>query len=64
VISEGSCDTEESNAERSASITGIHYILQMFRKHRFYIVIMFHIVTVFYCIFDQINADLVSIKSY
>jgi len=37
VISEGSCDTEDwSNAENSALITGINYILKYIQIESFY----------------------------
>jgi len=48
MISEGSCDTEDWNndAENSALITGINYILQ-YRKPLFEIIIIFHNITIF-----------------
>jgi len=55
VISKGSCDTEgwSNDAENSALITGINYILieKMFTLYN---------ITLYYCIFDQVNAGLVS----
>ncbi len=66
MISEGSCDTEDwsNDAENSALITEINYIFQYIQIHNSYIklVIIFSNFTVFYCIFDQINAALVSIR--
>ncbi len=55
MISEGSCDTEDwsNDAEKSALITGINYIL----KHLFWIANILHNI---YCSFNQINAALVS----
>jgi len=53
MISEGACDSEDwsNDAENTALITGINYILLYSQKttllQQFYY---------FYCIFDQINA--------
>jgi len=52
MISDGSCDTDD--AENSVLITGINYILQnitMENRLQYYR---------FYCIFDQVNASLVT----
>ncbi len=49
MISEGSCDTEDwsNNAENSALITGINYILKYIKIENSFIVIIFHNITVF-----------------
>ncbi len=53
MISEGSCDTEawSNDAENSAFITGIKYILKSI-----------YIENIFYYIFDPINAALMNIR--
>ncbi len=62
MISEGSCDTEDwsNDAENSALITGINYILNDKNSScnnfsQYYS---------FYCILDQINAALVNIRDF
>ncbi len=59
MISEGSCDTEVMMLKIQLCITEINYILKyiQIKKQLNKIVIIFHN---FYCIFDQINAALVS----
>ncbi len=48
MISERPCDTEDWGSD--ADISGINYVL----KYK----------TIFYCIFDKINATLVSIRDF
>ncbi len=51
-----------NDAEKSALITAINYILKYIQTESFFqIVITFHIIIV-YCTFDQIHAALISIK--
>ncbi len=59
MISEGSCDTEDwsNDAENSALQSNRH----SHRKQLFWIIIIFHY---FYCIFDQMNAALVSRRDF
>jgi len=53
MISEASWSND---AENSALITAINYILQIYIfKKKTVLVILFHNITVFCCIFDQIN---------
>ncbi len=54
MISEGSCDTEDlsNNAENSALITEINYILKYIKKY------------IFFCIFDQIDTALMSRRNF
>ncbi len=63
MISEGSCDTEDwrNDAENSALITGINYILKHIQNMHTYLNVLLSISAVlFYCIFCQINAALVN----
>ncbi len=63
MISEGSCDTEDwvMMLKIQICITGINYFkIYSHRKQLIEIVIIFHNITVFYCIFGQINAALMS----
>ncbi len=68
MISEGSCDTEDwsNDAENSAAhhSNKLHFNIYTHRNQLFYILIIFHNITVFYCIFDQINAALVSRRDF
>ncbi len=66
MISEGSCDSEDwrNNAENSALVTAINYILKYIQIENIY----FKLYTIsqyycYYCIFDEINAALVSRRS-
>ncbi len=60
IFSEGSCDTEDwrNDAENTALITEINYILQYIHIKTF--ILNGKNISVFYCIFDQINAALIS----
>ncbi len=67
LISEGPCDTEDwsNNAENSALITEINYILKYIQTENIYlncnIISQYYS---FYCIFDQINAALLSRRDF
>ncbi len=63
MISEGSCDTEDwsNDAEKSALITEINYILQYIHIENSYLNCKkkYFTVSLFLLYFDQINATLV-----
>ncbi len=65
MISEGSCDTEDwsNDAENSALITEINYVLTDIHIENSYLKNCNNI-SQFYCIFDQINAGLVSRRDF
>ncbi len=60
MIYEGPCDTEDWNddAENSACITEINHSLKYIKNENRYLKLYLNL----YCIFDQINAALVSIQ--
>ncbi len=64
MISEGSCDTEDwsNDAENTAFITEINHILKYIKTENGYSNNISWYYR-FYCIFDQKNAALVSIKT-
>ncbi len=65
MISEGSNDTEDwSNGWLIFSIAEISYILKYIktRKPILQIAVIFHNITVFFCIFDQINTALMCMR--
>ncbi len=70
MISEGSCDTEDwtNDAENSALITEINIFLKYIQIEVILNCGKFHNITVctvfFYCISDQMNAALVSIRDF
>ncbi len=55
MISEGSCDTEVMMLKIQHCITEKNYILK-------YMKIVFHKITAFFCIFDQISTASMSIR--
>ncbi len=67
MISEGSCDTGDWNndAEKSALITGINYILKYNKTENHYFKLqIYSTILVFFCIFDQINGALMSRRDF
>ncbi len=67
MISEGSSGTEDWNndAGNTAFITGINYILKYNKAENHYFKLQIHsIILVFFCIFDQINAALMSRRDF
>ncbi len=69
MTSERSCNTENCGTFRSFAISGINYILKVyFRNENSYFIVCSFIVCnnisqyCFYCIFDQMNAALVSMR--
>ncbi len=70
MISDGSCDTEDwvMMLKIQLWIMGINYILKYSKieKKKNIILnwIIFHNITVFLCIVDQINPDLMSIRDF
>ncbi len=66
MISEGSCDTEDWSNDAGNSAAHLKNKFLIFKiysniKHLFKIVIIFHTI---YCIFDQINAALMSRRDF
>ncbi len=67
MISEGSWDTEDwsNDPENSALITAINDILKYITIENSYFQLQYYFTILqFYCIFNQINAALVSIKDF
>ncbi len=66
MISEGSCDTEDwsNDAENSALIRGTSYILKYIQTENILYYNNISQCYCFYCIFDQINAALVTRKDF
>ncbi len=67
MISEGSWDTEDwsNDPENSALITAISDILKYITIENSYFQLQYYFTILqFYCIFNQINAALVSIKDF
>ncbi len=66
MISEESCDTQDwsNDAENSALITAIHLILKYFKIENIFLKNNISNYYCFYCIFDQINAALVSRRDF
>ncbi len=64
MISEGSCATEDWNNDAENSALQLNLRIYENRKQLFYIIIIFHIITVFICIFYQIYAALVGIRDF
>ncbi len=64
MISEGSCDSEywSNDAENSALITAINYILLYIKIENSYFYC--NNIKQYYCIFDQINVALLSIRNF
>ncbi len=64
IISEGSCDTKAWSSYSLKSSYTFENIFKLKTFKLFLIVIIFHNITVFFCIFDQINAALMSKRDF
>ncbi len=62
------CDTGDwSNDAENAALhhkNELHFPIYYNRKQLFWIAIILHNISIFYCIFDQINAALVSKRDF